>query len=191
MARKILIIGLGNPGKKYQKTRHNLGFRVLDLFAASFNSSFKKSKFSAETIDLKIDRKSIILAKPNTYMNNSGQAVSELLNFHKNALEDLLVVYDDADLPLGKIRLRSQGGTGGHNGMASIRNHLKTQNFARLRLGINSDFGRSEMVNFVLSPFAKEERSIVDLMVKEASDAISIFIKKSIDEAMSEINTEI
>ena len=86
MARKILIIGLGNPGKKYQKTRHNLGFRVLDLFAASFNSSFKKSKFSAETIDLKIDRKSIILAKPNTYMNNSGQAVSELLNFHKNAL---------------------------------------------------------------------------------------------------------
>jgi peptidyl-tRNA hydrolase, PTH1 family len=191
LARKILIVGLGNPGKKYKNTRHNLGFAVLDLFATVQNCSFKKSKFSAELADFKVDNDTIILAKPKTFMNNSGQAVSELINFHKNELEDLLIVYDDADLPLGKIRLRSQGGTGGHNGMASIRNHLKTQNFARLRLGINSDLGRYDMVSFVLSPFAKEERPIVDEMIKNASRALSIFISQSINDAMNAINTEI
>ena len=189
VASKFLIVGLGNPGKKYVDTRHNLGFRVLDFFAAAQHCSFKKSKFSAESIDTRIGQHSVILAKPTTYMNNSGLAVSELVNFYKIDVADLLIIYDDADLPLGTIRLRSQGGTGGHNGMVSIQNHLKTQNFSRLRLGINSEFGRAEMVNFVLAPFAKQEKNIVEQIIGEASKAISIFISKSIDDAMNEINT--
>ncbi len=190
MSEKYLIIGLGNPGKDYIDTRHNIGFMVLDSFAKENNCSFKKSKFNAQVAETKIARQSIILAKPVTYMNNSGQAVSAIANYYKIADENILVIYDDADLPLGKMRLREKGGSGGHRGMASIINHLSTHEFPRLRLGINSEYGREKMANFVLSSFAKDEQKTVADIVTKTCSAIEQFITTDIAKVMNDVNTK-
>lgn len=190
MPDRYLIIGLGNPGKDYSDTRHNIGFMVLDSFAKENNCSFKKSKFYAQVTEIQIARKSVILAKPTTYMNNSGQAVSAIVNYYKITDENILVVYDDADLPLGKMRLREKGGSGGHKGMASIIGHLSTREFPRLRLGINSEYGRNQMANFVLSSFAKEEQPAVANMVAKTCDVIKNFVTTDIARVMNIVNAK-
>jgi peptidyl-tRNA hydrolase, PTH1 family len=187
---RFLIIGLGNPGKDYADTRHNIGFMALDSFAKETNCSFKKSKFMAHVAEARVARQSVILAKPTTYMNNSGQAVSAIVNYYKIADENILIVYDDADLPLGKMRLREKGGSGGHRGMASIISHLSTQNMPRLRLGISSEYGRDKMSNFVLSSFAKNEQESVADMVNKTCNAIEQFIIYDIEKVMNVVNTK-
>jgi len=186
---RYLIAGLGNPGRKYKNTRHNAGFMVIDKLAQEFNGSFKKAKFTCEQSEIKIAYKAVILAKPLTYMNNSGLAVFELMQYYKIDPSQLLLVYDDADLPLGRLRMRAQGSAGGHKGVASVIRHLKTQEFPRLRVGIGSEFGKEEMVNFVLSSFSKKERQELNNIISSAVDAVKGFIVDGLDKTMNWVNS--
>ncbi len=189
MSERYLIAGLGNPGKKYKNTRHNAGFMVLDMLAQEFSDSFKKSKFSCELDEIKVDQKAVILAKPLTYMNNSGLAVFELMQYYKIEPSQLLLVYDDADLPLGRLRMRAQGSAGGHRGIASVIRYLKTQEFPRLRIGIGSEIGKEEMINFVLSSFSKKERQELNTIISSAVDAVKGFIVDGLDQTMNWVNS--
>ncbi len=190
MQDKYLIVGLGNPGRKYSKTRHNCGFLILDQLADDAREKFKKSKFQSEICDLVLERNSAILAKPQTFMNNSGLAVSELCRFYKIELSNFLVIYDDTDLPFGKIRLRPQGSAGGHNGMKSIISHLGTKDFARLRIGIGGEYAKENMADYVLSSFSKNENAKLDEIKTQAIITIRNFISIGIDKTMNLINTE-
>ncbi|MFA6992831.1 MAG: aminoacyl-tRNA hydrolase, partial [Candidatus Gracilibacteria bacterium] len=168
-----IIVGLGNIGKEYQNTRHNCGFMVIDEFAKELECEFKEeNKFKAFTSKTSYKNKPIFLVKPTTYMNLSGQAVSTILNFYKESPENLVVIYDDIDLPLGKIRVRSEGSAGTHNGMKSIIQELGTQNFTRIRIGTESRGElapkEQDLTSFVLSPFSVEESPIIKKSIKEA-----------------------
>ena len=189
MPDKYLIVGLGNAGKTYADTRHNIGFMTVDTFAVTNSCSFKKSKLFAYIAQTDFVQKSVILAKPTTFMNNSGQAVLAVKNYYHIETEHILIVYDDADLPLGKIRMREKGGAGGHKGMASIINCLASLEIPRLRLGIRSEYGRSDMVDFVLSSFGKSEQNMVSTMIQKACEAIELFITTNIHKTMTIVNT--
>ena len=188
MQDSYLIIGLGNPGKKYASTRHNCGFMVVDRLARQVQCDFSKKKlvYLCKTV---IADKPVILAKPRTFMNLSGNAAHWLLHYYHIDLDNLLVVYDDMDLPLAKLRLKGQGGAGGHNGIASIITHLGSSNFARLRCGIGRAGENTETVNFVLSPFSKQENKLCDEMVVRAADAVTSFIRFGIEQTMNQYNT--
>ena len=148
-----LIVGLGNPGRKYNKTKHNVGFMCLDFYAENNNLKFKKdNKYSGEW--LKID--DLVLLKPHTFMNLSGESLYKMLNFYNVQIENVMVIYDDTSLPFGKIRLREKGSSGGHNGIKSIVQHLKTEEFKRVKIGIDSN-PLIETKNYVLSKFSKSE----------------------------------
>ena len=163
-----LIVGLGNPGRKYNKTKHNVGFMCLDFYAEKNNIKFKKdNKFSGEW--LKIG--DLVLLKPHTFMNNSGESLYKILNFFDVHIENVMVIYDDISLPFGKIRLREKGSSGGHNGIKSITQHLKTEEFKRVKIGIDSN-PLIETKNYVLSKFSKNE--IRDL--KETTSIVSNLI---------------
>jgi PTH1 family peptidyl-tRNA hydrolase len=152
-----LIVGLGNPGKKYETTKHNVGFMCLDYYANQQNQSFTfNRKFNGET--LKIGN--LMLLKPHTYMNLSGESVRAIMEYYDIDVEDILIVYDDLALPLGKIRLREQGSSGGHNGIKSITSHLHTDQFRRIRIGIDSN-PLIEAKDYVLGTFSKEELDII------------------------------
>lgn len=183
-----MIVGLGNPGKKYTNTRHNAGFLAIDRLANDLNATFKKSGALSRIAHAFINGFPVILLKPQTFMNNSGLAVAQSLNYYKIDLSNLLIVVDDINLPLGKIRLRAQGSAGGHNGLKSIIQHLKTQDFARLRLGIGRENERVDMVDFVLSTFSKSEMAIVEQMLDEAVQAIKSFVLDGIDITMTRFN---
>ena len=189
MSDRYLIVGLGNPGKKYQETRHNVGFRVLDRLAEKYQARFKRARAAADLAQVRHEKGLVLLAKPMTFMNNSGLAVVELVNYYKVDLPNLLVVYDDADLPLGRLRLRAQGSSGGHKGLASVISHLQSQSFPRLRLGIQSE-EKDDMVDFVLSPFSKKERPEAELMIEKAVDAVELFLRLGLDQAMNRVNPE-
>lgn len=167
-----LIIGLGNPGKKYEKTRHNLGFLVVDFLAG--NNEWKKSK-KANCLYLKkqINSEKVELIKPLTFMNNSGKAVNYARKKHCINIEDIIVVHDDIDLPLGEIKIQKNRGPAGHNGVKSIIEHLKTKDFTRMRLGIKSDEQKNlETEKFVLQNFTSEEKKIVEEQIKRAVQII-------------------
>lgn len=152
-----LIIGLGNYGKEYEKTRHNYGFIVIDEFAKKYDfPKFKLSLFSLISI-----KDNIVLAKPQTYMNNSGKAVKAIANYYKIEPKDILIIHDDADIELGKIKKDENRGSGGHNGIKSIIEYLETKNFKRLRMGINYSFGDTPLEDIVLKKFSKTEEEIV------------------------------
>lgn len=174
-----LIVGLGNPGKKYQKTRHNLGFMVLDQLAKKKNLNWEKdSRGKVIKSQAKINRKKVILAKPQTMMNVSGEAVAGLLNFYKLKVEDLWVIHDDLDLPLGKLKVQKNRGAAGHQGVASIIQKIKSKNFYRIRLGIgrpSGDLGSLEPEKYVLLPFKKKEIDRVEQMIKKALEALFSF----------------
>ena len=169
-----LIAGLGNPGEKHEKNRHNLGFMVLDELAKQYKVEFKNCRrtLSRRTVTAENGKK-IMLAKPETFMNESGQALSKLVSYYKIKPEDIWVVFDDLDLPLGKIRLREKGSAGGHKGIASIIEYLKTDRFNRLKIGLGSNREKGiKAEKYVLQNFTKAEEKIIREAVKKAADTL-------------------
>jgi len=172
-----LIIGLGNIGEKYHLTRHNVGFIVLDEYANRNNLDFKfDSKLEALIAETRINNEKVIFAKPTTYVNLSGNAVSKIMNFYKIELNDILVIYDDIDLDVGFLRVREKNGHGGHNGVRDIINHLKTRNFKRIRIGIGKDDSK-ELNHHVLGRFSKQETEKLKPAVLDSLDVIDMFVE--------------
>lgn len=166
-----LVVGLGNPGKKYKKTKHNIGFMCLDFYAKENKLKFKKeNKFSGEA--LKIGN--LILLKPHTFMNESGQSVRKVMNFYNIPVEDILVIYDDVDLPLSKTRLREIGGSGGHNGIKSIMSNIQTKDFKRVRIGIDKN-PLYDTKDYVLSSFSKDESKLINPVFVKIKEIIEDF----------------
>ncbi len=182
-----LIVGLGNPGKEYEKTRHNVGFMVMDCLADDFRVSINTKKFKGEYVKLKYQGEDIILLKPMTYMNNSGEAVSQVMNFFKIDVDDLLVIYDDMDMPTGKLRLRQSGSAGGHNGVKSIIAHVGTQNFKRIRVGIDKH-PQIPVVDYVLGRFTKEQQPLIEDGIQKAAQAVQMMLDKDFVAAMNAFN---
>lgn len=187
MSDRFLIIGLGNPGRKYRGNRHNIGFMVVDRLAADNGIQSSKVQNKAIVGDGRVAGQRVILAKPQTYMNNSGDAVGPLANFYKMPPENIFVVYDEMDIPLGTIRLREKGGAGGHNGMKSIIQHIG-QDFPRMRLGVGRPPGRMEPPAYLLQDFSNEQLPIVSDMIDEAIRAIETYLQEGIQMAMSRHN---
>jgi PTH1 family peptidyl-tRNA hydrolase len=185
-----LIVGLGNPGPEYADTRHNVGFWVADELANRHKVKFKQSaKWQARTARITggaDGSEDVLLAEPMTFMNLSGRAVRELVAFYKIDVADMLVMVDDADLPLGKLRLRVSGSAGGHNGLKSIIQELGTQQFSRLRIGVGRQAG--ELKNHVLGRFGADEREPIETAVKRAGDAAEMFVTDGILKAMNAFN---
>jgi len=190
-ARTKLVVGLGNPGPEYVGTRHNIGFAVLDRLVAVHGGSFKRKwRFAAEVAEIVLDENKLVLAKPQTYMNRSGLAVAGMLAWLKVAPAEMLVVVDDADLPLGQLRLRESGGSGGHNGLRSIIEALGgSEQFARLRVGIGRRGAAGEdITGHVLGRFAAAERETAEAAVAEAADAVVCCVKEGLTKAMNRFN---
>lgn len=184
----FLIIGLGNPGAKYKATRHNVGFRVVDKIAHRLNIEVDR-KANQALIQLAFwQGKKILLVKPQTYMNLSGQSVGELINYYGDQIDDLLVIHDDLDLPVGQLRFKQGGGTGGHNGLKSIIQHLNSPDFDRLKIGIDRPKGPMEVKDFVLTPFSKEEEEALEEAMEKSVDAIGLWMLEGIDKAMNIFN---
>ncbi len=186
--RTYLVVGLGNPGREYAQTRHNAGFMLADALAARLGVRFRRLQFKALTTDARYGEAKIILAKPQTYMNLSGQAVAPLLRFYKIPPERLLVAYDDLDLPLGAVRLRPKGGHGGHKGMRSIIERLGTQEFPRLRLGIGRPPGRMDAAAYVLQPFSPAEKDLMSLAIARGVEGIFRWWEEDLSAAMNLVN---
>lgn len=183
-----MIVGLGNPGREYDKTRHNIGFEVVDDLADRHNINLNKGKFNSLYGEGRIGSEKVFLVKPTTYMNNSGEAVRALADFYKIPVENILVVFDDIDIPFATIRIKKNGSGGTHNGMKSIVNHLGSKDFPRLKFGVGSKKPGQDLANFVLSRFSKEEAVSVDRAIKLASEAIESLIREGIDAAMNKFN---
>lgn len=183
-----LIIGLGNPGSKYAGTRHNIGFEVIDRLADSMSVGLSSGKGPFHVGKGDHAGHSIYLIKPTTYMNNSGDAVQQALNWYKENAGNCLICYDDLDLEIGTIRLRPGGSAGGHNGIKDIIQKLGTNAFPRLRIGIGNDFPRGQQVRYVLSPFSDEERNVIDPALDKAVDAVFCYTSEGIEQAMNKFN---
>lgn len=183
----VLLVGLGNPGRKHRENRHNVGFMTIDRLADAWKIELTRVQNKALVGDGRIHERKVLLVKPQTYMNRSGDAVGSLARYYRVALEDIMVVYDDIDLPPGTMRLREKGGSGGHNGMKSIIQHLG-EGFPRLRLGIGRPAGRMPPAAYVLQDFGADERDLVDTVIDCAVQALETFLKNGIDTAMSRYN---
>lgn len=182
-----LVVGLGNKGKEYENTRHNMGFMLVDRYLQYKNITDKfKEKFNAMYIETTINNEKVIFIKPMTYMNNSGIAVRAFVDFYKLNSEDILVISDDLDLDLGKFRLRRNGSSGGHNGLKSIISHLGTDNFKRLRIGISND--KDDVINYVLSKFSKKELNEIDTMFDTLVDVLDDYFVMDFTSLMSKYN---
>ena len=180
-------MGLGNPGREYEHTRHNVGFQVADELAHRYRVTLRNhTKWKARAAKIADIGSGVLVAEPTTFMNLSGWAVREMADFHKLAPADVLVVVDDADLPLGRLRLRTGGSAGGHNGLKSIIQELGTLEFPRLRVGVGRQAG--ELKNHVLGRFSAEEKAHIDAAVKRAADAAELFAKEDILAAMNRFN---
>jgi len=184
----FIIIGLGNPGREYENTRHNIGSLALDKIGRQWGIDISRLRYKSLTGEGKFGGKRVILVKPQTYMNRSGQAVGSFLRFYKTGLENLLVIHDDLDLPFGSIRLRENGGSGGQRGMESIISHLGSPNFARLRLGIGRPPGRMDPADYVLKKFSKSEQFDLELVLNSACDAVETLLRENIEKAMTRFN---
>lgn len=183
-----LIVGLGNPGPRYADTRHNMGWRVAEALAARAATGPWKEKFDAAVSEGPWHGTKVVLARPLTFMNHSGLAVRQMLEFWRLEASDLLVIVDDMAIDLGRIRLRTEGSDGGHNGLASVIAHLGHDRFARLRVGIGPPPPPEEHVEFVLAPFAKGERPAVAEAVERAADAAECWMTQGPEEAMNRFN---
>lgn len=186
----IIIAGLGNPGREYAPTRHNVGFDVIDVLAEKYNIRMNKLKFKGVTGEGTIDGKKVLLLKPSTYMNNSGISIREAVSFYKVEMKDLLIIYDDIDIDFGTIRIRKKGSAGSHNGMKSIIYHLTDDSFPRIKIGIGKKPEGYDLADFVLSKFSQDERKIIDETIRKASDATEAFVKDGIDNCMNNFNTK-
>ena len=184
-----LIVGLGNPGAQYERTRHNVGWQVLDAFARKFRIDVNRHEKNAMTGSGRVAGGSVMVAKPLTYMNLSGDAVRLLINSYLQSPEEMIVVYDDIDLPLGKLRIRPNGSAGTHNGMRSIISTIATEKFPRLRVGIGqADQGR--LRDYVLDEFTPEEQPIVDRAIERSVDALLLFVRGDLKRAMNQFNRD-
>jgi len=184
----ILIVGLGNPGKSYEWTRHNIGFRIADRFADSIERKSCYQKFMSMVVELSYEEHKIIIIKPQTFMNNSGQAVVLFHNYYGDQIKSLLVLHDDIDISFGKIAFKKGGGTAGHKGLESIAESLGHHNFNRLRFGVSRPTGRKDASDYVLEEFSKKEKEEVGLFIEKSVDFIGDYIVRGIDCAMNKYN---
>ena len=182
-----IIVGLGNPGKKYENTRHNMGFIAVDLLAEKYGIKVDKIKFKALVGEGRIAGQKVLLVKPQTYMNLSGQSVMEVMNFYKEDIENLIVIYDDIDIPTGTIRLRKKGSAGTHNGMRNIVYLLQEDGFPRIRVGIGSE-SKVDLIHYVTSGVTKKEKDLLEDALTRAADAAACIDEKGIEKAMNEYN---
>ena len=183
-----LIAGLGNPGKEYAQSKHNIGFMLLDALAARWQEDAWREKESALALETRFAGEKVLLVKPLTYMNESGRAVGSLLSWYKLSPEDLLVIHDDLDLPMGTVRIRGKGGSGGHNGMKSVIAHVGSENFPRIRIGIGRPKGERTVVAHVLSGFSQEEQEKIAESVNYLLPAVECILTDSVDNAMNRFN---
>ena len=182
-----LIVGLGNPGKEYAGTRHNCGFMVIDRLASKLNVDVDQNKFKGLYAKVKYHGEDIILLKPQTYMNLSGESVNAVMNFFKIDKEDLLVIYDDLDMPVGKLRLRKTGSAGGNNGIKNIIAHLNSQDFKRIRVGIDRH-KYMNVADYVLSRFSKVESEAIEQGIENAANAVLDYLDNDFNHAMNYYN---
>ena len=186
----FVIVGLGNPDKKYDKTRHNVGLDVIDSLADDLGIDVKTKRHRSLCGVGQMGSEKVVLVKPQTYMNNSGEAVRQVMDFYKlDPAEDLIVISDDINLDVGRIRIRKKGSAGGHNGLKNIIAHIKGDEFVRVRVGVGINGGDSSLVNHVLGKFSKKEREVIDQKVDDARDAVVEIMKNGADSAMNKYNS--
>jgi len=183
-----LVAGLGNPGREYRLHRHNVGYMVLDELARRYELLFSRQQAQALVVDLRLGERQVLLAKPKTYMNLSGNSVGQLLNFYQIPDERFILVFDDIDLPIGTLRIRPGGGSAGQNGAKSVIQRLGTQEFPRLRIGVDRPPGKKAAANYVLRPFSKEQQEVMEFVLPRAADAVEEFVRAGIDAAMNKFN---
>lgn len=184
-----VIAGLGNPGRTYEKTRHNMGFRVVDRIAEEHAIRVLKLKHRALTGEGRIAGEKVLLVKPQTYMNNSGESIGEIVRYYGIEPEHLIVIYDDMDLATGTIRIRKKGGPGTHNGMKSVVSHLQGGDFPRIRIGIGST-GSEEWKDFVLHEVSRQDEELLQGAIERAAEAVTAIMREGIDRAMNRYNTK-
>lgn len=186
---QFIVCGLGNPGTQYENTRHNAGFMVIDTIAEKLNIDVKKLKFKSLTADVTLGGVRCLLMKPSTFMNNSGEAVSEAMNFYKLTPDKLLIIYDDISLDVGRLRIRQKGSDGGHNGIKSIILHTNSDKFPRIKIGVGAkphpDY---DLADWVLSGFPKEQADDLEKCLSNAADAAELMVQGKINEAMNKFN---
>lgn len=189
MAEPLLVVGLGNPGENYARTRHNLGFMVADLLASRLGGKFKAHKRSgAEVVTGRLAGRSVVLAKPRCYMNESGRQVGPLAKFYSVPPADIIVIHDELDLDFGRIRLKLGGGEGGHNGLRSVAAALGTKDFQRVRIGIGRPPGRKDPAAFVLENFSAPERPEIATICEQAADATEVLIELGLEPAQNRVH---
>lgn len=183
-----LIVGLGNPGARYEKTRHNIGFMVLDSLVSCYQLSINKKQCSSLLGQGFIEGEKVLLAKPQTYMNRSGEAVLEIINYYRDIIEDLIVIHDDLDLDFGRLRFKRNGGSGGHNGLKSITQLLNSSEYSRLKIGIGRPPIPMKTEDYVLGSFLERERKILPEIIKTSLEGLEAWCSGGIDEAMNKFN---
>ncbi|PKV79710.1 aminoacyl-tRNA hydrolase [Nocardia fluminea] len=184
-----LVVGLGNPGPEYERTRHNVGFLVADVLAERVGGRFAVHKKSgADLLQARLDGRQILIAKPRTYMNLSGRPVAALAKFFSVPVDQVIVVHDELDLPFGTLKLKQGGGEGGHNGLRSISQALTTKEYLRTRIGIGRPPGRQDPADYVLKPFAAPERKEVPVIVEQAADAVELLLKVGLEAAQNSLH---
>lgn len=184
-----VVVGLGNPGEKYAKTRHNAGAMVLDELLRRNGATLKRHKSGCAIAEIGVGDQRMVLARPMSYMNESGRPVRELIRWYKVPLDQVIVVHDELDIPLGEVRIKVGGGTAGHNGVKSVASHLGSKEFIRVRVGVGRPRGRQDPVDYVLSDFSSSERKELDFIIQEAADAVERIVEVGAERAMNEINT--
>jgi peptidyl-tRNA hydrolase, PTH1 family len=188
MAEIFLIVGLGNPGREYRETRHNIGFLLMDRLAVNLNTRFTRLQSKALVASTTYQERKIILAKPQTFMNLSGQSVQGLIHFYKLPLTNILIAHDDLDLPPGTIRIRPDGGSAGQKGMSSILERLGTDEFPRLRLGVGRPPGQMQAPDYVLQDFSNGERTLISETLNRAMEAVLTFVTEGLNATMNKYN---
>ncbi|MBY4128002.1 aminoacyl-tRNA hydrolase [Rhodococcus fascians] len=184
-----LIVGLGNPGPQYEKTRHNVGFMVADALAGRVGSAFSSHKKSnSDIVQARLGRRSVVIAKTRTFMNLSGQPVAALARFFSIDAANIVVVHDELDIDFGALRLKLGGGEGGHNGLRSISQHLSTKDYLRVRVGVGRPPGRMDPASFVLKPFSAAERKDLGVIVEEAADAAELLLSAGLESAQNSVH---
>ena len=183
-----LIVGLGNPEEEYSNTRHNMGFNTINKLAKQYNIEINKSKFKSLYGNGIIEKEKVILLISQTYMNFSGTAIKEVMDFYKINKEELIIIYDDIDIEPGIIKIRKKGGPGTHNGMKSVVNEIKTQDFTRVRVGIGMPSNKSDLINYVIGKISKDDIEKLEDGTTKAKDALIEIIKNGVDTAMNKFN---